>query len=292
MLSGSCLRRHGSALCSLLTGCDQSIRVAGVKLPTQWRCVDYDAPNLVAYDATSTGGGRLHMRQEVRVTGTGSTVTLSVDYDLPGGPLGDLADRVFVERRNEREAEHSLQNLKDLVEGAHDEVALRGATPGRDGVMTNEHHDQQEHGTAGTIARGVLAGLAGTAVMTAFQKLIEMLITGREESFAPAKFAATVLPGVAPKTEPEWQRLNWVTHFALGAMWGASFGVAGCAGLRGQKAVAAVFPTVYGGDVLLNTALGLYEPSEWSTRDTAIDVVDKLVQAQVTGFFFDRLQPR
>jgi glucose/arabinose dehydrogenase len=44
-------------------------------------------------------------------------VELSVDYDLPGGLLGDLLDRLYVERRNEREAEHSLQNLKDLVEG-------------------------------------------------------------------------------------------------------------------------------------------------------------------------------
>ena len=162
--------------------------------------------------------------------------------------------------------------------------------PGRDHVMTDERHDHEENRCAGTIARGVLAGLAGTVVMTAFQKLIEMPITGREESFAPAKFAATVVPGVAPKTPQEWQRLNWVTHFALGAMWGASFGIAGCAGLRGQKAVAAVFPTVYGGDVLLNTALGLYEPSEWSVRDLAIDVVDKFVQAEATGFFFDRLQ--
>jgi hypothetical protein len=158
--------------------------------------------------------------------------------------------------------------------------------------MTTEHDNHGDRTRAATIGRGILAGLAGTVVMTAFQKLIEMPITGREESFAPAKFAAAVLPGVQPKTPSEWQRLNWVTHFALGAMWGASFGIAGAAGLRGQKAVAAVFPTVYGGDVLLNTALGLYEPSEWSKRDLTIDVVDKFVQAQATGLIFDRLQAR
>ncbi len=42
------------------------------------------------------------------------------------------------------------------------------------------------------IGRGVFAGVAGTAVMTAFQKFVEMPITGREESFAPANFAARV----------------------------------------------------------------------------------------------------
>lgn len=95
---------------------EQKLRVAGVKLPSSWRCVEYDAPRVVAYDATSPGGGRLHMRQVVSPKPSGSLVDLTVDYDLPGGILGDLLDQVYVERRNEREAEHSLQNLKDLVE--------------------------------------------------------------------------------------------------------------------------------------------------------------------------------
>ncbi len=139
-----------------------------------------------------------------------------------------------------------------------------------------------------TIGRGAIAGVAGTVVMTAFQKFVEMPITGRDESFAPANFAAKILP-VEPKNEQERQRLNWVTHFALGAMWGTAFGIAGRAGLHGQKAVAAVFAVVYTGDVLLNTALGLYEPSSWSKGELAVDVIDKLVQAEATGVIFDRI---
>ncbi len=140
----------------------------------------------------------------------------------------------------------------------------------------------------GSLGRGVVAGVAGTAVMSAFQKLVEMPITGREESFAPANFAAKILP-IEPKNELERQRLNWVTHFALGAMWGSAFGIAGRAGLHGQKAVAAVFAAVYTGDVLLNTALGLYEPSSWTKRDLVVDVIDKLIQAEATGVIFDRI---
>lgn len=68
-----------------------------------------------------------------------------------------------------------------------------------------------------SIGRGVVAGVAGTAVMTALQKFVEMPITGR--------------------------------------------GMAGRAGLHGQKAVPAVFAVVYTGDLVLNTALGLCEPS-------------------------------
>lgn len=95
----------------------QTIRVAGVPLPTEWRCIECDPPHRVAYEATAPGGGRLHMEQAVIAAGDASRVELTVDYDLPGGFLGDVLDRLYVERRNEREAEHSLQNLKDLVEG-------------------------------------------------------------------------------------------------------------------------------------------------------------------------------
>jgi len=137
------------------------------------------------------------------------------------------------------------------------------------------------------LGRGVIAGVAGTAVMTAFQKLVEMPLTGRPDSYAPAEFAEKVFRVHPQGTAARW-RLNTVTHFALGTMWGAAYGIAARAGLRGPHAVAAVFGTVYAGDGLLNTALGLYRPGEWSRQDWTIDVIDKLVQATATGAIFDR----
>ena len=142
--------------------------------------------------------------------------------------------------------------------------------------------------TAAILRRGVAAGLAGTVVMTAFQRLVEMPLTGRSDSYAPANFAEKVLP-LAPTTTRGRRRLNEGTHLALGAMWGAAYGVAARRGLRGQKAVNAVFGVVYTGDVLLNTALGLYRPSQWTAKDWVVDVIDKYVQAQATGAVFDRL---
>jgi hypothetical protein len=143
--------------------------------------------------------------------------------------------------------------------------------------------------SAGSVLpRAVLAGVAGTAVMTAFQKLVEMPLTGRGDSFAPASFAEKVTP-VHPDTAQGRRRLNNLTHFSLGMIWGAAYGVAALQGMRGQKAVHTVFATVYTGDVLLNTALGLYSPTQWSTKDLLIDVVDKYVQAQATAAVFDRL---
>ncbi len=138
------------------------------------------------------------------------------------------------------------------------------------------------------VGRGVVAGLAGTAVMTAFQKLVEMPITGRPESYAPADFAEKVLP--IPRTSGGARRVvNYTAHFGIGAMWGMAFGLAERSGLRGQRAVATVFAAVYTGDAILNTALGLYKPWRWSPQDWVIDVGEKLIQAEATGFAYERL---
>jgi hypothetical protein len=143
-------------------------------------------------------------------------------------------------------------------------------------------------GPAAMIGRGVLAGIAGTVVMTTFQKFIEMPLTGREDSYAPADFAERVLP-VHPASARGRKQLNYITHFSLGGMWGTAYGIAASAGLRGQKAVNTVFAAVYTGDVLLNTALGLYRPNQWTAREWGIDIAGKYVQAQATGAVFDRL---
>lgn len=156
-------------------------------------------------------------------------------------------------------------------------------------MTTNRTHGMptKQPSLATTVGLGILAGLAGTVVMTAFQELIEKPLTGRGDSFAPANFAEKVV-GAHPTTMQGRKRLNWATHFALGGMWGSAYGIAAYAGLRGPQAIAAVFTTVYTGDVLLNTELGLYEPSTWSGRDWTIDLTDKFVQAAATGVIFDQ----
>ena len=148
-------------------------------------------------------------------------------------------------------------------------------------------HPNYKSSTATVLGRGALAGLAGTAVMTVFQRFVEMPLSQRQDSYAPAAFAERVLP-VHPTSPQGRRRLNTVVHFALGVMWGTAYGVAAIKGLRGQKAVNAVFAAVYTGDVVLNTALGLYQPRTWTAKDWAVDLVDKYVQSQATGAVFDR----
>ncbi|MEG9250049.1 hypothetical protein V6S67_18320 [Arthrobacter sp. Soc17.1.1.1] len=139
-----------------------------------------------------------------------------------------------------------------------------------------------------SVTRGMAAGVAGTVVMTAFQKFVEMPLTGRKTSYAPADFAARILP-IHTRTQQGRDQLNWVTHFGLGTMWGSAYGITAHAGLRGAKVVAVVFPVVYAGDVLLNTALGLYKPSTWTGQDWAVDIINKFVQAAATGILHDHV---
>ncbi|MBA3330102.1 MAG: hypothetical protein H0T39_04365 [Actinobacteria bacterium] len=147
-----------------------------------------------------------------------------------------------------------------------------------------------DEGVTTTVGRGIVAGLVGTAVMTAFQKLVEMPITGRAESYAPASFAEKVLP-IRRRSGGERRAVNYAAHFGIGTMWGVAFGLAERADLRGQRAVATVFGAVYTGDAILNTALGLYKPWRWSLQDWVIDVGDKLIQAEATGLVYQRLAP-
>ncbi len=142
------------------------------------------------------------------------------------------------------------------------------------------------------VGRGALAGVAGSVVMTAFQKLVEMPISEREDSYAPAELAQKLLP-VRPQSAAGRWWLNYAAHTALGAMWGAAYGVAAHRGLRGARGAAATFAAIYAQDLVMIPALGLGKPSEWSRKDWTIDVLDKVVVIAATGALFDRvLGPR
>ena len=49
--------------------------------------------------------------------GDGTWVSATFDYEMPGGGVGKMIDRLVVERMNTENLERSLENLKALVEG-------------------------------------------------------------------------------------------------------------------------------------------------------------------------------
>jgi uncharacterized membrane protein len=93
----------------------QTLRVLGQSLEAQWRVVELSNRRKLAYEASVPGGGRMEMSQTISDSDGVSRVDFEVDYDLPED-LAALLESDVAERRNERELEHSLHNLKDLAE--------------------------------------------------------------------------------------------------------------------------------------------------------------------------------
>lgn len=95
----------------------QTIRVLGRELDSEWQITELEPGRHIAYEANAPLGGSLAMKQTVVPHGTGSRVQLEIDYELPGGFVGELLDRATLATQNEREVERSLQNLKELLDG-------------------------------------------------------------------------------------------------------------------------------------------------------------------------------
>jgi len=143
-----------------------------------------------------------------------------------------------------------------------------------------------------TAARGALAGLAGTTVMTAFQRTVEMPLTGRRESAEPLRVIKQLTPFSPPRRPRRRRAVNYVAHFGIGAAWGAAHGLlASRMNSRGLSSGVKVFAVLWPGDAVGNAVLGIHDwPWRWSARDAAVDVADKLVLASTTALAFDRLR--
>lgn len=67
------------------------------------------------------------------------------------------------------------------------------------------------------LVRGLVAGVAGVAVMTSVEK-IEQLLTHRPNSYVPAKTLARLL-GRKPERHAHDRALNWTMHWGRASCW-------------------------------------------------------------------------
>jgi hypothetical protein len=142
----------------------------------------------------------------------------------------------------------------------------------------------------GAFGRGVGAGIAGTAVMTAWQELSAKLqepeeSPGKEEeqpqdpweqASAPAKVARRMIEGVFQRDVPaEWiPALTHGTHWGYGTAWGAAFGL--IQGTRRENPVRAgvAFGTaVWAMSYVQLVPMGLYQPPwKYPPKQLAMDL--------------------
>lgn len=122
------------------------------------------------------------------------------------------------------------------------------------------------------VSKGVLAGAAGTAAMTAAQ-LAYYRATGSSSSPAPAEVAKRVVGGVLQREVPEDsdELLGTATHWAYGVGWGAVFGLA-AAGRRPGRGVGFGL-TVWAASLVHLPAMKLAPPVwEYEPKTIATDV--------------------
>lgn len=75
-----------------------------------------EKPRLIESKLTVPGGGHGTTLQMAESAGGGTDLTFTFDYELPGGFVGGMADKLFMERAIERDIRHGNENFKALCE--------------------------------------------------------------------------------------------------------------------------------------------------------------------------------
>jgi len=136
--------------------------------------------------------------------------------------------------------------------------------------------------------KGAVAGLMGTAVMTAAQAA-EMRVSGRPPSMVPGQVASKLL-GLEPVDDAALARISIRMHWVHGMTQGLLRAAIGRAGLRGPAAAGTHFALMWTGDAMLYRGLGIAPwPWKWSFAELAPDVVHKGVFVAATSAAYDRM---
>ena len=139
-----------------------------------------------------------------------------------------------------------------------------------------------------TIGKGLLAGLAGVAVMTLGEKL-EQMLTGRPDSYVPAHTLERLLR-LPHKPDPERLALNWTMHWGQGMLLGAVRAIMAEQGLRGPVGSFLLMNLRLLNDQTLENLTGVGAlPWTWPVDEQWIDLLHKGTYAFAAGAVADLL---
>jgi Polyketide cyclase / dehydrase and lipid transport len=92
------------------------MKLGGRRLETRWEVSKVEKAKSLEQTATSDQGGHATATTTFEPAAGGTDITIEVDYELPGGFVGGMADKLFVERAIERDIKHSIENFKAIIE--------------------------------------------------------------------------------------------------------------------------------------------------------------------------------
>jgi carbon monoxide dehydrogenase subunit G len=93
----------------------QCLRLAGSRFKVHWTVVQNDRCRRVVWEGKGPVASHARVVYEFEPNGEGTRFSYANEYELPGGPLGRLAERT-VSRMTRKALDGSLQRLKSLVE--------------------------------------------------------------------------------------------------------------------------------------------------------------------------------
>ena len=97
------------------TRIQEVMRVMGRKIESWDEVVEVDRPRLWKI-ATPEGAMKGTATYRLLPAGTGTDFVGEGEYELPMGVLGEVADRLFLDKAMERQMRHALENFKAVVE--------------------------------------------------------------------------------------------------------------------------------------------------------------------------------
>lgn len=92
------------------------MKIGGRRLDGRWEVSRVEKPRYLELRGTAPGGGQATVINRFEPAPGGTDLTFELDYELPGGFVGGLADKLFVERSLERDVRHSGENFKAICE--------------------------------------------------------------------------------------------------------------------------------------------------------------------------------
>ncbi|MFD2515783.1 hypothetical protein ACFSRY_18065 [Pontibacter locisalis] len=141
---------------------------------------------------------------------------------------------------------------------------------------------------AAGIGIGIVAGLVGTAVMTAAQ-MIEMQYSGRKPSNTPYKAIKKTF-GIEAQSEEDQELITNQSHIAYGTTWGIPRGVMAVFGADGVAGTSVHFGAVWGTELTMLPAMDVVEPvTTWGPKAIAENAMFHAVYAIATEFTADAL---
>ncbi len=94
----------------------QTLRLGGVNTKIEWTVDELDEPRRAVWTGSGPARSVAHVVYELAERGGVTTFDYTNSFELPGGAAGRLAGRVASASKGKREAEKSLDALKELLE--------------------------------------------------------------------------------------------------------------------------------------------------------------------------------